>query len=241
MAGEVPEMKHGKWSPEEDEALRAAVNYYGEKQWRLIADHVEGRTPIQCLHRWSKILKPGLVKGPWSAQEDKQLREWIEKEGPTGWSNCAQRIPGRSGKQCRERWFNILNPAVKKGNWTAEDDGKIFQMYKLYGPKWTLIAKSLPGRTENSIKNRFYSTTRKMKSQEATQIPKEIKAEAPSEPEVKMMSLLQQVNQLETLLHSTRNEILNLETSLKKEDNQNIEGLGAFLQGLPPIRELKEI
>mmetsp|Transcript_11338 Transcript_11338/g.11419 ORF Transcript_11338/g.11419 Transcript_11338/m.11419 type:complete len:115 (-) Transcript_11338:42-386(-) len=114
-------------------------------------------------------------------------------------------------------------------------------MYKLYGPKWTMIAKSLPGRTENSIKNRFYSTTRKMKSQEATQIPKEIKSEAPSEPEVKMMSLLQQVNQLETLLHSTRNEILNLETSLKKEDNQNIEGLGAFLQGLPPIRELKEI
>lgn len=238
MSSDASDMKHGKWSSEEDEALKAAVNYYGEKQWRLIADHVQGRTPIQCLHRWSKILKPGLVKGPWSAQEDRLLREWIDKEGPTGWSNCSLKIPGRSGKQCRERWFNILNPAVKKGNWTPEDDSKIFQMYKLYGPKWTLIAKSLPGRTENSIKNRFYSTTRKIKSQEeGSELSKEVKTEV--QPEAKMMTLLQQVNQLESLLHSTRNEILNLESSLKKEEPDQIDGFGVFSQGLPRIRDLE--
>lgn len=83
---ELEHVKHGKWSETEDELLRKAVAYYGEKQWRLISNHVPGRTPIQCLHRWSKILKPGLVKGPWSAQEDKLLRDWVEQEGPCKWS-----------------------------------------------------------------------------------------------------------------------------------------------------------
>jgi hypothetical protein len=69
-AWNVPQ-KRGKWIDEEDESLRRAVEYYGEKHWRLVSHHVPGRTPIQCLHRWSKILRPGLVKGPWSLAEDK--------------------------------------------------------------------------------------------------------------------------------------------------------------------------
>jgi hypothetical protein len=56
------------------------------------------RSPIQCLHRWSKILKPGLVKGPWVIEEDEKLLEWVKLNGPEKWSNCSETIPGRSGK-----------------------------------------------------------------------------------------------------------------------------------------------
>ena len=107
----------GKWTLEEDERLKAAVQRTGAKNWRKVADIVGGRTSIQCLHRWTKILQPGLVKGAWTKEEDNLLRDWVRKEGATKWAQAAQAIVGRSGKQIRERWFNILNPELKKGNW----------------------------------------------------------------------------------------------------------------------------
>ena len=119
--------KKRKWTAEEDDLLRKYVLIYGEKQWRKIAEHIPGRTSIQCLHRWTKILRPGLVKGPWSAEEDEKLIAWVKAEGPNKWAQAAALIPGRSGKQCRERWFNNLNPNVKKGNWSKEEDELIFE------------------------------------------------------------------------------------------------------------------
>ena len=86
----------------------------------------------------------------------------MEREGPTRWSQAATFIKGRSGKQCRERWFNNLCPGVKKGNWSEEEDEMIFQLYQKYGSSWSKISKYIPGRTENAIKNRFYSTLRKI-------------------------------------------------------------------------------
>jgi hypothetical protein len=125
---------------------------------------MKSRSPVQCLHRWTKILKPGLTKGPWIINEDKKLKEWVRMEGPNKWSQCAEFILGRSGKQCRERWFNTLNPQVKKGNWDIEEDYNIFYLFSLHGSKWSKIALSFPGRTENSVKNRFYSTLRRIAS-----------------------------------------------------------------------------
>lgn len=104
------------------------------------------------------------MKGPWSNDEDEKLLEWVKNNGPNKWSVCAENIPGRSGKQCRERWFNNLNPNVKKGNWTTEEDNLIFRGYLEHGSSWSRIAKELQGRTENSVKNRFYSTVRKLLS-----------------------------------------------------------------------------
>jgi len=152
----------GKWTAEEDDLLRKYVPLYGEKQWRKISNHIQGRTSIQCLHRWTKILKPGLVKGPWTSEEDQKLMNWVKREGPTKWAQASNFIIGRSGKQCRERWFNNLNPNVKKGNWSKEEDELIFELYQKHGSSWSKIAKFIPGRTENAIKNRFYSTLRRL-------------------------------------------------------------------------------
>ena len=60
--------------------------------------------------------------GPWQEEEDEKLLEWVKNNGPCKWSICAENIQGRSGKQCRERWFNNLNPNVKKGGWTQQED-----------------------------------------------------------------------------------------------------------------------
>lgn len=242
--------KHGKWTEEEDDLLRSAINEYGEKQWKFISERVNGRSPIQCLHRWSKILKPGLVKGPWSTHEDLTLKEWINSQGPNKWSHCARTIPGRSGKQCRERWFNILNPNVKKGDWSEEEDALIFQMYQKLGPKWTIIAKCLEGRTENSIKNRFYSTIRKMKAQ-GQNLDFEVKPEfnevTPKlsvskvekreddipESDERMSTLINQIQHFHTLLENTKNQIKRLENSYEG-DIDGLEDFKFFHTGLLP-------
>lgn len=58
----------GKWTPEEDEILKKAVEKHGGRNWKKISDLLDGRTDVQCLHRWQKVLRPGLVKGPWTKE-----------------------------------------------------------------------------------------------------------------------------------------------------------------------------
>jgi hypothetical protein len=70
------------------------------------------------------------------------------------------------GKQCRERWFNHLAPSVKKGEWTVEEDMRIMAAVQQHGTKWSVIVKELPGRSDNAIKNRYYSAVRKAHRQE---------------------------------------------------------------------------
>ena len=103
-------------------------------------------------------------KGTWSQEEDKVLLDWVQKHGSVKWTECSKRIPGRCGKQCRERWVNILNPDVKKGNWKDEEQQAIFEGLKRAFSSWSYLSKSIPGRTENSIKNYFYSSIRRIKS-----------------------------------------------------------------------------
>ena len=222
----------GKWNDNEDNALRTAIELYGERHWKLIAAQVHGRTAIQCLHRWKKILRPGLTKGPWTMREDTKLREWITYCGPTRWAQCSAHIPGRNGKQCRERWFNNLCPDLKKGDWTKEEDELIYSLYHEIGAKWAIIGSKVPGRTENSVKNRFYSNMRKAaKAAEQSMEPKieSIKVEEPVEvnpfpvisnkktKEQKMLSLLEHVKSLESVLSTTRFELLQLENEYQTD------------------------
>jgi hypothetical protein len=93
----------GKWTSEEDEVLRVSVLTHGGRNWKKISDFLDGRTDVQCLHRWQKVLRPGLVKGPWTKEEDDKVMELVGEFGVKSWSFIARKLEGRLGKQCRER------------------------------------------------------------------------------------------------------------------------------------------
>lgn len=152
----------GKWLEDEDIKLKELCGKT-TKNWKFISSQLKTRSPLQCLHRWSKVLRPGLRKGPWLPDEDSKLTNWIFTIGAKNWSQCGIYLKGRSGKQCRERWHNVINPNLKKGEWTLDEDRLISSLFKEKGSKWSEISKSLPGRTENAVKNRFYSNRRRIK------------------------------------------------------------------------------
>lgn len=93
---------------------------------------MKDRTDVQCLHRWQKVLNPDLVKGPWTKEEDEIVIKLVDKNGARNWSKIAESLPGRIGKQCRERWHNHLNPDIKKDRWTEEEDLAIMEAHKMF-------------------------------------------------------------------------------------------------------------
>jgi hypothetical protein len=156
-----------KWTPDEDDKLKDAVQIHNGKNWFAIATLVAGRTKTQCSSRWYDVLDPRIIRtttrtGKWNPDEDDKLKDAVKMHNGENWFAITALIPGRTKTQCSSRWYGVLDPrnvrtTTHMNKWTPDEDDKLKDAVQMHGVRkdWKAVARLVPGRTEIQCRNRW--------------------------------------------------------------------------------------
>ncbi|XP_021762574.1 transcription factor MYB2-like [Chenopodium quinoa] len=170
---------------------------------------------------WGMLGDGGWRKGPWTAEEDRLLIEYVKLHGEGRWNSVA-RLAGlrRNGKSCRLRWVNYLRPDLKRGQITPHEESIILELHARWGNRWSTIARSLPGRTDNEIKN-YWRTHFKKKDKASPNNLEKSKTRLLRKQQFQQQQLLQQRQQEQQQQQFTAMDMKKIMSILLEDSDSN--------------------
>ncbi|XP_051806828.1 snRNA-activating protein complex subunit 4 isoform X2 [Acanthochromis polyacanthus] len=158
-----PSINKNRWSPEEVQHLKEVSRRHGDRHWDVITTELgTGRTAFMCLQMFQRFVSGSLRRGSWTPSEDALLRELVEKMRIGNFIPYTQMsyfMEGRDPAQLIYRWNQVLDPSLKRGPWTKEEDQLLLRAVSRYGEKnWWKIRMEVPGRTDSSCRDRYHDS-----------------------------------------------------------------------------------
>lgn len=147
-----------KWTKEDDEMIKEGVKQFGTKAWKKVASLLPNRSWTQCRSRYYQSLLQESRKGHWSELENARLLLLLFFYGISDWKIISKNIITRNPAQCRDRWYNVLDPTISKQKWKKAEDMKLLKLTRNKKQVvWKTICKHFPGRTGDACKTRYYT------------------------------------------------------------------------------------
>eukprot|EP01103_Thecamoeba_quadrilineata_P008645 TRINITY_DN18384_c0_g1_i1.p1 TRINITY_DN18384_c0_g1~~TRINITY_DN18384_c0_g1_i1.p1 ORF type:complete len:727 (+),score=136.69 TRINITY_DN18384_c0_g1_i1:58-2181(+) len=154
------------WTKAEDKCLLKLAAKYKGRYWELIADELAMQLPnengtrrnvVQCFRRYQRSLNTAMVKGKWTPEEDKLLLDTVKRFGDKNWQQIAKCMEGRTGQQCLHRWMKTIDPSIRRGRWSTQEDLRLLLGVHAYGntKNWIKVQKHVTGRTDVQCRERF--------------------------------------------------------------------------------------
>ncbi|XP_023255198.1 snRNA-activating protein complex subunit 4-like [Seriola lalandi dorsalis] len=154
-----PSISKTPWSQEEVQQLKEVSRRHEERHWETIAQELgTGRTAFMCLQTFQRFVSDSLRHSSWTPAEDDLLRELVDKMrigNFVPYTQMSYFMEGRDPAQLIYRWNQVLDPSLKKGLWSKEEDELLLQaVFRHRAKNWWKIRLEVPGRTDSACRDR---------------------------------------------------------------------------------------